>query len=557
MLIATILLAMTSCNKKMGSLSSDYFTTTPEVLEVIGNQVPVTINGKFPEKYFNKKAIVTVTPVLTYDGGETYGESATFQGEKVEGNNKTISYKAGGLYTMKTSFAYNEAMKKSELYLEFNVKIGKKEFTIPRVKIADGVISTAMLSDAATNSPAIAPDKFQRIIKEAQQANILFLIQQAELRASELKKQSINDLKERLNEASKASNQKVTGVEISSYASPDGGIELNEKLASRREQVSTDYIKKELKKANVQTNIDGKFTAQDWDGFKELVEKSNIQDKEIILRVLSMYSDPEEREREIKNISVAYKDLADEILPQLRRSKLTLTVEIIGKSDDEILQLAKYTPTELNIEEILYAATLVDTDAEKAEIYKKTSELFPADFRAVNNLGVLAYKQGSFSEAESFFNKAGKISPNAAETNMNKALISMLKNNINDAQTFLGKASGAAELDETLGLLYIKTGDYKKAVSAFGNVKSNNAALANILAKDYNNAKSILNAITSPDATTNYLLAIVGARTNNAALVLEGLKASASKDITVARKALTDIEFAKFVKNADFLKILE
>lgn len=557
MLIATILLAMTSCNKKMGSLSSDYFTTTPEVLEVIGNQVPVTINGKFPEKYFNKKAIVTVTPVLTYDGGETYGESATFQGEKVEGNNKTISYKAGGLYTMKTSFAYKEAMKKSELFLEFNVKIGKKEFSIPRVKIADGVISTAMLSDAATNSPAIAPDKFQRIIKEAQQANILFLIQQAELRASELKKQSINDLKERLNEASKASNQKVTGVEISSYASPDGGIELNEKLASRREQVSTDYIKKELKKANVQTNIDGKFTAQDWDGFKELVEKSNIQDKEIILRVLSMYSDPEEREREIKNISVAYKDLADEILPQLRRSKLTLTVEIIGKSDDEILQLAKYTPTELNVEEILYAATLVDTDAEKAEIYKKTSELFPADFRAVNNLGVLAYKQGNFSEAESFFNKAGKISPNAAETNMNKALISMLKDNVNDAQTFLGKASGAAELDETLGLLYIKTGDYKKAVSSFGNVKSNNAALANILAKDYNNAKSILNAITSPDATTNYLLAIVGARTNNAALVLEGLKASASKDITVARKALTDIEFAKFVKNADFLKILE
>ncbi|MDD4636067.1 MAG: hypothetical protein PHI48_01645 [Bacteroidales bacterium] len=556
-LVAAMLLVFSSCSKKMGGLTSDYFTTTPEVLEEVAGEVPVTINGKFPAKFFNKKAIVTVTPVLAYNGGEAYGESTTFQGEKVEGNNKTISYSEGGLFTMKTSFKYKDVMAKSELYLEFTAKIGKKEVKIPRVKIADGVISTALLSSAASSTPAIAPDKFQRIIKEAHQANIMFLIQQAELRASELKGQSVKGLKEKLADASKAENKKVTSLEISSYASPDGGLDLNEKLAAKREKVSTDFMNKELKKANVKTEVEGKFTAEDWDGFKELVEKSNIQDKEIIVRVLSMYSDPEEREREIKNISVAYKDLADEILPQLRRSKLTLNVEIIGKSDDQILQLAKYTPTELTVDEILYAATLVDTDAEKVAIYKKTAELFPADYRAVNNIGVISFKEGDFETAQSQFEKAAKINANAPEVNMNKALLSLKDNNAAAAKTLLGKATGVKELEETMGLMYIQTGDYKNAVKAFDGVKSNNAALAFILNKDYNKAKTILNEIAQPDATTGYLSAIVGARTNNASMVIEGLKASAAKDATVARKALTDIEFAKFVTNADFLKIVK
>lgn len=556
-LVAAMLLVFSSCSKKMGGLTSDYFTTTPEVLEEVAGEVPVTINGKFPAKFFNKKAVVTVTPVLTYNGGEFFGESTTFQGEKVEGNNKTISYSEGGLFTMKTSFKYKDVMAKSELYLEFNAKISKKTVKIPRVKIADGVISTALLSSAATSTPAIAPDKFQRIIKEAHQANIMFLIQQAELRASELKGQSVKGLKEKLAEASKAENKNVTSLEISSYASPDGGLDLNEKLAAKREKVSTDFMNKELKKANVKTEVEGKFTAEDWDGFKELVEKSNIQDKEIIVRVLSMYQDPEEREREIKNISVAYKDLADEILPQLRRSKLTLNVEIIGKSDDQILQFAKYTPTELTVDEILYAATLVDTDAEKVAIYKKTAELFPADYRAVNNIGVISFKQGDFATAQSQFEKAAKINAEAPEVNMNKALLSLKENNAAVAKTLLGKAAGVKELDETMGLLYIQTGDYKNAVKAFSSVKSNNAALAFILNKDYNKAKSVLNEVAQPDATTGYLSAIVGARTNNASMVIEGLKASAAKDATVARKALTDIEFAKFVTNADFLKIVK
>lgn len=556
-LVAAMLLVFSSCSKKMGGLTSDYFTTTPDVLEEVAGEVPVTINGKFPAKFFNKKAIVTVTPVLTYNGGEAYGESTTFQGEKVEGNNKTISYSEGGLFTMKSSFKYKDVMAKSELYLEFTAKIGKKDVKIPRVKIADGVISTALLSSAASSTPAIAPDKFQRIIKEAHQANIMFLIQQAELRASELKGQSVKGLKEKLADASKAENKKVTSLEISSYASPDGGLDLNEKLAAKREKVSTDFMNKELKKANVKTEVEGKFTAEDWDGFKELVEKSNIQDKEIIVRVLSMYTDPEEREREIKNISVAYKDLADEILPQLRRSKLTLNVEIIGKSDDQILQLAKYTPSELTVDEILYAATLVDADAEKVAIYKKTAELFPADYRAVNNIGVISFKEGDFETAQSQFEKAGKINADAPEVCMNKALLSLKDNNAAAAKTLLGKAAGVPELDETMGLMYIQTGDYKSAVKAFDGVKSNNAALAFILNKDYNKAKTVLNEVAQPDATTGYLSAIVGARTNNASMVIDGLKASAAKDATVARKALTDIEFAKFATNAEFLKIVK
>ena len=335
-LLMALVVALSSCNKKMGELSSDYFTTTPQVLEAVAGKVPVTINGKFPEKYFNKKAVVEVTPVLRWNGGEAKGQPAVFQGEKVEGNDQTISYKVGGNYTMKTSFDYVPEMAKSELYLEFNAKIGNKTVTIPAVKIADGVISTSELVENTLQNanPANGDDAFQRIIKEKHNANIMFLIQQANIRASELK--TAKEFNKEVAEVNEAANKKISNIEVSAYASPDGGVKLNTGLAENRESNTTKMLSKDLKKAKVDAPIDSKYTAQDWEGFQELVSKSNIQDKELILRVLSMYQDPEQREQEIKNISSVYKTLADEILPQLRRSRLTLNYEIIGKSDDEI-----------------------------------------------------------------------------------------------------------------------------------------------------------------------------------------------------------------------------
>ena len=553
-LMAMIVALMTSCSKKMGELSSDYFTVTPQVLEAVGGKVPATINGKFPEKYFNKKAVVEVTPVLKWNGGEAKGQSAVFQGEKVEGNDQTISYKMGGSYTMKTSFDYVPEMAKSELYLEFKATVGKKTVTIPAVKVADGVISTSEMLEQTLGSanPANGDDAFQRIIKEKHDANIMFLIQQANIRSSELK--TAKEFNKEVANVNEAANKKISNIEVSAYASPDGGVSLNTTLAENREGNTTKMLSKDLKKAKIDAPIDAKYTAQDWEGFQELVSKSNIQDKELILRVLSMYQDPAQREQEIKNISSVYKTLADEILPQLRRSRLTLNYEIIGKSDEEIAKLASSNPSELNVEELLYAATLTNDPAKQEAIYTQATKQFPNDYRAFNNLGKLAYQAGNVDKAESYFKKAASVNA-SPEVNMNLGLISLIKGDKAAAETYFGKAAGTKELGESMGNLYIAQGQYERAVNSFGDSKTNSAALAQILAKDYNKAKNTLANVERPDAYTDYLMAVLGARTNNSSMVTSSLKSAVAKDPSLAKKAATDLEFAKYFTNADFMSI--
>ncbi len=554
LLMAMVVALFSSCSKKMGELSADYFTVTPQVLEAVGGKVPATINGKFPEKYFNKKAVVEVTPVLKWNGGEAKGQPATFQGEKVEGNDQTISYKMGGSYTMKTSFDYVPEMAKSELYLEFKATIGKKVVTIPAVKVADGVISTSELvnNTLGNANPALGEDAFQRIIKEKHDANIMFLIQQANIRSSELK--TAKEFNKEVANVNEAANKKISNIEVSAYASPDGGVSLNTTLAENREGNTTKMLSKDLKKAKIDAPIDAKYTAQDWEGFQELVSKSNIQDKELILRVLSMYQDPAQREQEIKNISSVYKTLADEILPQLRRSRLTLNYEIIGKSDEEFAKLAPSNPSELNVEELLYAATLTNDPAKQEAIYTQATKQFPNDYRAFNNLGKLAYQAGNVDKAESYFKKAASVNA-SPEVNMNLGLISLIKGDKAAAETYFGKAAGTKELGESMGNLYIAQGQYERAVNSFGDSKTNSAALAQILAKDYNKAKNTLANVERPDAYTDYLMAVLGARTNNSSMVTSSLKSAVAKDPSLAKKAATDLEFAKYFTNADFMSI--
>ena len=556
LLMAMVVALFSSCSKKMGELSADYFTVTPQVLEAVGGKVPATINGKFPEKYFNKKAVVEVTPVLKWNGGEAKGQPATFQGEKVEGNDQTISYKMGGSYTMKTSFDYVPEMAKSELYLEFKATVGKKTVTIPAVKVADGVISTSEMLEQTLGSanPANGDDAFQRIIKEKHDANIMFLIQQANVRASELK--TAKEFGKEVKNIDEAENKKISNIEISAYASPDGGVGLNTTLAENREGNTTKMLSKDLKKAKIDAPIDAKYTAQDWEGFQELVSKSNIQDKELILRVLSMYQDPAQREQEIKNISSVYKTLADEILPQLRRSRLTLNYEIIGKSDEEIAKLASSNPSELNVEELLYAATLTNDPAKQEAIYTQATKQFPNDYRAFNNLGKLAYQAGNVDKAESYFKKAASVNA-SPEVNMNLGLISLIKGDKAAAETYFGKAAGTKELGESMGNLYIAQGQYERAVNSFGDSKTNSAALAQILAKDYNKAKNTLANVERPDAYTDYLMAVLGARTNNSSMVTSSLKSAVAKDSSLAKKAASDLEFAKYFTNADFMSIIQ
>ena len=545
-LVALLVFALSSCGK-MGELSADYFTTNPEVLEAVGGKVPVTITGKFPEKYFKKNATVEVTPVLRWNGGEAKGQAAVFQGEKVQGNDQTIAYKAGGTYTMKASFDYVPEMAKSELFLDFKIKQGKKEYTIPSVKIADGVIATSELPTAGSANAALAPDAFQRIIKQAKEAQIMFLIQQANLRASELKSEGLKDFhKQVVTVAGDTKNYKLNDITISAYASPDGGVKLNTGLAEDRQNNTEKYMKQQLKKGKIETTVEATYTAQDWEGFQELVSKSSIQDKDLILRVLSMYQDPEQRETEIKNISSVYKTLADEILPQLRRARLTANYDVIGRSDEEINEAFDTDAKVLSVDELLYAATLTQDKARQEAIYKKTTELYPSDYRAYNNLGMMAYAANDKAAAENYFKQAASKNANAPEVNTNLGLCELVKGNVANAETYLSKSTGANTANEALGNLYIKQGQYDKAVAAFGDTKTNSAALAQILAKDYNKAKNTLNAVKNADAYTDYLMAVVGARTNNADLVKSSMEKVAQKDAALAAKAADDREFAKY-----------
>lgn len=549
------ILAFSSCSNKLKPLAEEYIKAEPQPLEAIGGKVPVTINATFPAKWFNKKAVVTVTPVLRYEGGEAWGTAYTYQGEKVQGNNQVIPYKEGANVTMKSAFTYKPEMKKSELYLTFDAKVKNKTVKLPDVKIGEGVIATSALADAATANAAVAADKFQRIIKEAHDASIMFLIQQANLRSQELNKTEIADWKDLVKNADEAPNQNVA-IEIQAYASPDGGVELNTGLAERREQNTDKYLTKELKKMKVDAPVDAKYTAQDWEGFQELVSKSNLQDKDLVLRVLSMYKDPEQREQEIKNISSVYSTLAEEILPQLRRSRLVANIEIIGKSDDEITALAKNDPKALNVEEILYAATLTDDNAEKTRIYNEASKLYPNDYRTWNNVGMMAFRAGDLAKAEQMFNKANSVKNNP-ESNMNLGLIALTKGDQAKAQQLFGNAAGVAELSEALGVLYLEQGEWAKAANSFGSVKSNNAALAQILTKDYSKASQTLNAVPNPDATTSYLKAIVAARTNDANSVVSNLKQAIAKDSSLKNEAAIDLEFAKYATNSDFAALVK
>ncbi|MGL5938272.1 MAG: tetratricopeptide repeat protein [Phocaeicola sp.] len=547
--VALLVLAFSACSK-MGGLSADHFTTNPEVLEAVGGKVPVTINGSFPVKYMKKNASVEVTPVIRWSNGEVKGQSATFQGEKVKGNGQKISYKGGGNYTMKASFDYVPEMANSELYLDIKITRKGKTYSVPSVKIADGVLATAELATAGSANTSYASDAFQRIIKQAQEANIMFLIQQANLRSAELTSDQMKEFHAKIAEVNAdQKNFQLNNIEVNAYASPDGGVKLNSGLAESREGNTTKYLNKELKKAKVSTDVDAKYTAQDWDGFQQLVSASNLQDKDLILRVISMYQDPEVRENEIKNISSVYSDLANTILPQLRRSRLIANYDIVGRSDAEINEAFNADPSVLSVEELLYAATLTNDVVRKGLIYAATAKQYPNDFRAYNNLGQLAYAAGDVAKAESLFKQAAAKAPSAPEVNANLGLSELVKGNVAGAETYLGQATGANAANEALGILYIKQGQYERAVSAFGDAKTNSAAQAQILVKDYNKAKATLSAVQNPDAITDYLMAIVGARTNNASLVSSSIKSAVAKDASIATLAANDREFSKFASS--------
>ena len=554
-LSAVAVAALTSCGGKLGELSADNFKVVPNPLVAESGQVPATINGMFPEKYMAKKAVVTVTPELRFtdNGVETAvkGQSATFQGEKVLGNDQSISYKVGGHYTMKANFAYQPAMQKSDLYLTFNARVGKKEVQVPAVKVATGVIATSELyrSTITSANPCTSQDAFQRVNEQKFDATIKFLIQQAELRKSELKSNSVQEFTSLLKRIAKdQEGLNINNVEISAYASPDGGVSLNEKLANKRQKNTESYVKKQMKAAKIDANLSSQYTAQDWEGFQELVKASNIQDKDVILRVLSMYQDPQEREQQIKNMSQGFRELADGILPELRRARMTINYETIGRDDDQIFAQYKEDASKLSVEELLYAASIADTDAQREDILKTTTNLYREDSRAYNNLAVLAMQKGNNAEAQKYLSMARTLDTKNAEANANMGLLALQQGDAKTAEDYISRAAGANNLAEALGNLHLAQGNYALAQQDFAGVNSNSAALAQLLNKDYARATQTLANVKNPDAMTDYLNAIVNARQGNNDAAASYLRSAIQKDPKLAQYAANDLELSKVSK---------
>lgn len=543
-------LALTSCGKKLGQFVADNFTVDPNPLEVVGERVPATITANVPAKFFVKNAEVTVTPYLVFGSQEVASQAYSFQGEKVRGNNPVISYDNGATVTIPVMYNYQPEMEKSELYLDFDVRQGGKQYALPRVKVADGVIATATFANAGTVTPAIAPDKYQRIINEKYAADIHFLINMANLRPDQLNSKQMDDLRAEIVKANNAENRVIEDINIHSYASPDGTLAFNEQLAQKRETNTKDYMTGWMSKDKISFNdLTAQFTSEDWEGFQKLVAASNIQDKDLILSVLTMYKDPEQREKEIRNLASVFDQLADQILPQLRYSRIAASVNVIGKSDEQIMAAFDADPSTLTVDELLYAATLTDNNAKKIKIYEAAARLYPNDFRCFNNLGMAQYEAGDYAAAARNFNKAAQLDSRSNAAKMNQGLTALVDKNYSKAKQDFGAAAGAEGLNDALGVYYLKMGDNVAAAEAFGNSRSNNAALAQILTKDYSRARSTLSAINNPDATTYYLMAIVGARTNDAKMVDSNLRQAVKLDSSLAERAKKDLEFANFNLN--------
>lgn len=547
LLAAALVLVLTACKPPKEFIDKVKMNPDPAVYKA--GKVEVTFEGNFPEKYFTKKMTMTVTPVLTTSDGRVYkGTPKKYQGQKVKDNNDVIKYKVGGKYTQSAIFEFEEGMETATITLEATVETKKKTYELEPVVIGKGINITPTLVSLTPGtgdlSALVIADKFQRIIEERTNAQIKYLINQSQIRSSELKQEEVKALTNTIKNLKNDSTRQIKGIEVSSYASPDGGMDLNEKLAGNRGKSSENYINGQLRKIKAQVSIESDITAEDWEGFQALVNASNIEDKAVILRVLSMYTDPEEREAEIKKLSAAYKVLADEILPELRRSKMSLVVNVVGKSDEEIARLAKEDATKLNEEELLYAATLTNDMAEKQAIYAKATEQFPNSVRAFNNLGYAYYEQGKYAEAQRCFEKAISMDANNTAINFNMGLVMLVNNNIDKAEEYFGKSAGVGKsLNQAQGVIAILKGNYKKAAQLFGNDATNNAALAHILNNDNAAARRALDNNQNPNATTYYLRAILAARTNNKAEYDSNLAQASRLDAKYATRGAEDVEF--------------
>jgi tetratricopeptide (TPR) repeat protein len=561
--VASMLLVI-SCGgpqKMADNVSLVKYKVTPSPLEVKGGKVALTIDVNYPEKYFHKKAIVTATPFLKYSAGQTDLKSETLQGEAVEDNYKVISYTTGGSFSYSDEFEYKPDMMRSELFVKGVAKVKNKSVDLPPVKIADGIITTPLLV-MVDPKPIFFGHNFQRIVPASYEAEIDYVINRYDIRPSELKKEAVIGMKDFIVKAKSDPRTTMKGIKVSAYASPDGPLDLNTRLSGNREGSATTFIKKELKTAKVQVPSDKEFfslmaTPEDWDGFKKLVEESNVRDKDVILRVLSMYSDPVVREREIKNISAAYEQLKVDILPKLRRSMMTVNVEKVGWSDTELVNLVNTDIDALGLEELLYAGTLVSDNPTRLKVYQKAAEKFPNCIRAHNNAGCVLVAMNRVAEAKQAFQKALELKDHNIVKN-NLGVVALLEKDLAKAEQLLTSAMGAGpEVNYNLGIIKIIEGDYGSAQNYYGNTVCFNSALVKLLQGNPAAAVETLKKIENPGAKVFYLMAVAGARDGDVELMYNSLRGAVARDASLKAYALKDVEFYKYFEENLFKEIVQ
>ena len=559
-------IVFSGCNplKKMKDGSQDVrYNVNPPVLEVVGDQVAINFSGSYPPRYFNQNVIVTLTPVLRAGSSELELPETKVQGENVKDNHRVIGWNNGGSFSYSETVTYRPEFQLSELMLDIvgTDKKGRSLHFDP-VKIADGINTTALLVEKEGKG-VFAPDQFKRITPDSYEADIKYMIQQSDVRAAETRKPEIQAFTQAVMAA--AANERVnfTGTTLSAYASPEGPFDLNERLSTSRGRTGSDFFARNFAARNVNVPqvmsselLEVVTTAEDWEGFRQLVERSNIRDRDVILRVVSMHADPIVREQEIKNISAAYEEIKVQILPELRRSKLTVNVERVGWSDQELNAHFDSNPTTLDVEEILYTATLTQDANRKLAIYQAAARQFPTDYRTNNNLGVALLNLGRTADAKTALLAAQAVSDNEIVKN-NLAVVAIREGNLSQAEELLNSAGARDEVKFNLGTVKIIQGNYEDAINHFGNQVETNAALAKLLAKQNEAALSTLNAIRTESALVYYLRAVTGARLNNTDMVMQNLRTAASRSPELKANAPKDVEFANFFQDPQFRTIVQ
>ena len=541
-----------SPSKMLKEAASVRYNVTPDPLEMKGDSVEISVNVVYPAKFFNKNAVMELTPVLKSDKASESYKTVTLQGEKVQGNGGVISF-AGGSYTYTGKVPYSDDLLQSELMVDSKVTVKKKSVNLPSAKIADGVLATASLlkNDAL---PIVSENQFKRAEVLTSESEIVFQINNASVRSNELSKQSMKDMKSFAKNTEKDTTITLKGVEIVGYASPDGPEDNNENLAKNRQAAAEKALK-----GSVKGTFTSNYMAEDWDGFRQLMESSSIQDKDAILNVLSQYSDPVVREAEIKKMGVVYQEIADKILPQLRRSKIVVSAEKVGKSDEVLLQagLGK-SDVKLTEDEYLFAATIAENANDAETILKNGATAYSNSWKIVNNLGCQQMEEGKLDDAQASFARADELSDGDKVVKNNMGVVAVKQGDLAKGYEYFEVAQGAgSEVKYNMGTVKVKEGDYPTAVEMFGSNQTFNAALAKLLAGDVDGALSTANQVEEPDASVDYLKAIIGARQKNFDMIITNLKSSIEKDSAFRDRAKKDMEFRDYADDSNFQSVVK